>query len=308
MNYILVGKNGRASMLGVLGLLQSDCSLIVKRQGLLHQYTKGSEKVKVLPKLPAINEGDILIRWGNSIEIPIKAGLIYNQARAIALSSDKKKSRLALHNSGVAVPTTWATIENFLADKNKLGPFIVRPMKHKQGKQFVVATTDDEVEEAFIDFGQGSYISQLYPKTREFRAHVAHGKILAIHEKPAPEDKSIIAWNMHQNHNAFQTIKWSDYDRGICKLALAAASQLELDFAAVDILAFPTDEKAFPRAVVCEVNTAPMLKEQTQAKYAAYFDWLFRKGQRREHWKTDKFEKASSYAWKNFQLADKKDE
>jgi hypothetical protein len=38
-----------------------------------------------------------------------------------------------------------------------------------------------------------------------------------------------------------------------------------------------------------------------------FFDWLFRKPNRKP-WDCSEFKKASSYAWKNFQLLDKEGE
>lgn len=305
MNYILVGKNGKPSMRAVYELMKEDCALLFKRGEFFNLITK-DKKTAVLTKLPVFAKGDKLIRWGNTIKATTDGGITYNKSAQIALGANKKKSRLLMQASGVAVPKTWDTIEQFMDDPNRTGPYIIRPTKHQQGKQLLVAQNAMEVEEAVMQLGNDSYISEFYPKTREFRVHVAHGKVLVMHEKPAPEDKNTVAWNRHVNHDAFKVIKWGDYDVAVAKLAIDTVKLLELDCAAVDILAYPEDKK-LPKAVVCEVNSAPTLRLYAQTRYAAYFDWLLRKKTRREHWNSAEFKEPKSFAWKNFQLSDKKE-
>jgi len=60
------------------------------------------------------------------------------------------------------------------------------------------------------------------------------------------------------------------------------------------------------KVYVLEVNTSPTLasSDYSMQRYAMYFDWLMRSDTRREHWNTDEFKKAKSFAWKNFQLRD----
>lgn len=307
MNYLLVGKNGRPSMRAVFELMTTDCTLIINKGDSFHAYEKANPKrAEVLKRLPIIGKGDKIIRWGNTIKLEVDGGIAYNKSVGIAAGANKKKARILMQDAGIPVPKTWILFDDFVADGTKTGPYIVRPAKHKQGKQLVVANTVEEVEDAVVDFGD-YYISEFYPKTREFRVHVAHGKVLIMHEKPAPEDKKTVAWNRHVNHDAFVVIKWGDFDIEIAQLAINAVKLLGLDMGAVDVLAFPAhaERKVRPRAVVCEVNTAPTLREYAQGKYAAYFDWLLVNKGRREHWDSTKWKEGKSFAWKNEQLGGK---
>ena len=313
MNYILVGKNGRPSMKEVFAQVTEDCVLIINKGDYFYKYSKENGvagKAEVLKSVPKIGKGDKLIRWGNTIKVEVDGGITYNKSSQVALGANKKKARILLQERGIDVPKTWSTVEEFLKDKTKhvkLG-YIVRPSKHQQGKKLAFCKNEEEVEEAVIEFGQDSYISQFYPKTREFRVHVAHGKILIMHEKPAPADKTTVAWNRHVNHDAFIVIKWGDYDPYIAKLAINTVKALELDNGAVDILAYPeVKDIKLPKAVVCEVNTAPTLRNYAQKKYASYFDWLLRSAKRREEWNSSEFKEGKSFAWKNSQLSEKKE-
>ncbi len=61
-------------------------------------------------------------------------------------------------------------------------------------------------------------------------------------------------------------------------------------------------------AYVLEVNTSPTLNSSPYmtAKYAQYFDWLFAKDSRRNHFDYSTYKKAKSFAWKNFNFEDRK--
>jgi len=225
-------------------------------------------------------EIDTLIRWG--CRTPMKAKQYINLSKNIGHISDKITAREILK-----VPMTKEYIEG------DFDTIIGRPRFHRGGRNFHVCTTAEEYEEVreLCD-----YFTHFYPKTREFRAHVAHGKILVLLEKAPCEG---IAWNHTLNEEAWTVIPWNDYDTEICKLALQAADEIEVDFCAVDILAYPED-KRLHKQVVCELNSSPAVEGYTAERYAKYFDWLL-KGER-EHFNWKNWTEAKSFAFKNKQL------
>lgn len=64
------------------------------------------------------------------------------------------------------------------------------------------------------------------------------------------------------------------------------------------------NNKNLPRAVVCELNTAPTLNSTNYVleRWVKYFNKLANSETRIEHWDFEQFEKASSLAWKENQF------
>ena len=116
-------------------------------------------------------------------------------------------------------------------------------------------------------------------------------------EKPAPHDKSTVAWNRAVVHEEWEAIPWSEFHFNACLEALKAVQALGLDTGGVDVM-IRGDE-----AVVLEVNTAPTLisSPYVSSRWAEYFNWLFTPG-KKEHWDFTQFKKAESFAWKHKQL------
>lgn len=222
---------------------------------------------------------DTLIRWG--CRTPLKAKRYINLSKRIDLISNKVSTRQVL-----SVPMTK------LYTEGEFDIIIGRPEYHHAGRDFYICRNIKEYNKAVEHC---DYFTHFYPKTKEFRLHVAHGKILVYQEKAPCEG---IAWNHALNEQAWATIPWNQYDIEICKLALQAADDLEVDFCAVDILAFPTDNQ--PRQVVCEVNSAPSVDGYTATRYAKYFDWLLKKERKHFNWK--KYTEPKSFAFKNKHL------
>jgi hypothetical protein len=79
--------------------------------------------------------------------------------------------------------------------------YIVRKLRHAQGKDYRVTSS-------ILDFEEGKeYISELFPKTREYRIIYVFGEPLLILRKKAPEDLGPEQpWN-HANGSFFQTVK-----------------------------------------------------------------------------------------------------
>lgn len=127
-------------------------------------------------------------------------------------------------------------------------------------------------------------------------------RILNYLEKPKPNDPNQLAWNIAQNGQAFNNVKWSDYNNKVCQLGIKALEALKLDFGAVDIM---IDKDGNP--YLLEVNTAGTLSssEYSMSRYAMYFDWLAKSDKRRENWEYKEFKKASNYAWHTYHFEDR---
>jgi glutathione synthase/RimK-type ligase-like ATP-grasp enzyme len=304
---ILVGRDGRPSMKKVYSQMTANGNLVVRRNppgksGYLRIYSDAN--VNKFQK-QSLNElslaGKVVIRWGNRIEAETdKSSIVYNKSESIAKATNKKLTREIFIKEKVRCPllVTPQTVKD--ADF----PIIARPATHAKGKNFIVLKTRAEFTTHHDKHANaGWYYSQFINKTREFRVHCAHGKVLAIMEKAKGGDN--IAWNRAQTGEPFRRISQKEYPFSVCFQALKACKVLGLDFAGVDVLEIMENGK--PQAYVVEANTSPTLNSSdfVSTQYARYFDWLGRSETRREHWDFTKFKAAESFSWKQDQLTAK---
>lgn len=300
MNKILVGIHGRPSIKNVYSLMANpEVEVWVRRRvrrkdksikEYWRVYSNGDSskyRVEYHPRF----QNDVILRWGNEIQIEHPNCKIYNESRAIALASQKGRARQIMFEAGVRVPRIVVPV-----DQNIHFPVIARPQVHAKGKNIVVLNNITEFRN-FYNSHSDWYFAEFYPKDREVRCHVAHGKILAMMEKPAPSDKSTIAWNRAVVHEEWTAIPWGDYHFNACLEALKAVEALGLNTGGVDVM-IRGDE-----AVVLEVNTAPTLisSPYVSQRWSEYFNWLFRTSERTP-WDYKQFKKADSFAWKHQQL------
>jgi len=303
---ILVGKDGRPSMKKVFAFMKgNDNKLVIRRKILksgkqwLRSY-EGNNSDKFVKR--PINELSLadkkVIRWGNRIEAETNKGtIVYNKSEAIERATNKKLSREIFAKEKVRTPKA-VTPEN-ITDADY--PVIARPSTHAKGKNFIILKTKEEFQQHYAaNEKNGWYYSAFVNKTREFRVHCAHGKILGVMEKAKGKDK--IAWNRAVTGEPFIRVEQEKYPFSVCFQALKAVKAIGLDFSGVDVMEIIENGK--PQGYVLEVNTSPTLNssEYISEQYAKYFDWLGRSDKRRDHWDFTKFEKAESFAWKQFQL------
>jgi glutathione synthase/RimK-type ligase-like ATP-grasp enzyme len=293
---ILTDRNGVISMNAVQsGIIDSKPHILYKKKDGSFSLRVDGKKMRL--KTPIKIKDSIILRWGNTTNIEIEGSVIYNNPKAIGISSHKGFCRKFLESKGVPIPKTYLVGEDISQAKY---PLIGRPEKHGQGKFFYICNTNNEVRDA-INIGC-SYFSEIYPKTREYRVHIFMGKILAVMEKPAP-DNNQVQWNHSVNDKPFVVLERKDWDLNVLKIALQANLECGLDYSGVDLMSHPQDN-SLPLAVICELNTSPSLSSCPYmiGKYAKAFSWLFGSDEKREHWDFSKFKKASSLAWKNYQL------
>ncbi len=311
--FILTAVHGRPSTKLAFSTMGSESLLIQRRRAKGNEYyrvfkdretlcTKITNNEKYLfeyKQTGILSEGSIIIRWGT--REPLNTDnhtIVYNRSNDLAKATNKKLSREIFIASGVNRPVL-VTPGNF---QTSYLPIIARPITHSKGRNFVVLRSEHEFLEHYHD---GWYYSNFIDKDREFRVHCAHGKVLAVMEKPNPNNGNI-AWNRAQNDtDPFVYIPWNTLDaehlRPVLVEALKAIEAVGLDFGGVDVMM----AKDVP--YVLEINTAPTLNSSPYVakKFGMYFDWLFREETRRSHWEDiiDR-ELAKSMIWKNRQLND----
>ena len=303
---ILVGVHGRPSMKKVYSQMQKDAVLKIRRcpprkAGYIRRYEDKNINTYEKDSLDNLTlENNIVVRWGNRIEADTNDNtIVYNRSESVKKASDKKLTRQLLLEGRVRIPRLFSD-QDYLAGTLTF-PVIARPSVHAKGKNFVVLNDS----ESFIRHYRnneinGWYYSEYVDKEREFRVHCAHGKVLAIMEKPKGDG---LAWNRARVGEPFVRVKQEDYIYTVAYQALKATKVLGLDFAGVDVV-LKTNEDGVQEAFVLEANTSPTLNssEYVSNQYAKYFDWLASSDKRREHWDFTAFEKAKSLAWKQEQL------
>lgn len=316
----MLGVHGRPSMRTVVSQMKSeDVILLVKRtlkdkegnvrKSYFREYLPGFEGKDDYTKVSLDKYKDIddavIVRWGS--RFPIESGdstIIYNESRAINRATNKGDTRVVLAREGVSVPEIYTPS----SDLSKIGyPVVARPQQHSKGKNLVLIPNESMLK-AHMDknFDKGWYYARCVHKHSEFRIHVALGKILAVMEKPNPQDGKV-AWNRAQNAegDGFEYVNWSELDnesrpylKNACRQAIAAVEALGLSTGGVDVICEGDN------AYVLEVNTCPTLNSSpyVSGRWAMFFDFLFGQETRRKPFPWREKEKASSLIWKNSQL------
>lgn len=295
---ILVGIHGRPSIKKMFCTMKNkDVELHIRRRNpktgkeTMRIYRNNCDEIA--ERVPVANlryENCTIFRWGNCIVLDTENCKIYNKSEAIAIASAKGKCREVLNKKNIAVPVI---VMNGESDSF---PVIARPQTHAKGKNLLILN-NQKVLSAFYNDHKDWYYAQFFKKEREIRCHVAFGKILCVMEKPAPENKNMVAWNRAQTHLDWSAVKWSEYPKEACLQALKAVEAVGLDTGGVDVMIKGNEAK------VLEINTAPTLisTEYTISRYAMFFDWVFNQTNPK-HWDFTQFKKPESYAWKNAQL------
>ena len=328
---ILCGLGGRSSMKKVFAEVKNPNAYLVirkklkKSEGFLFEVYSKDENGNIImtrtKDIAALLDKAYLIKWGNRIQVDDLPAVVYNNSASIKKASVKSIARQLFVENEINCPLNITP--NTERDKIVF-PIIGRPLLHHQGKNFLTFNTWEEFIAHYNVHKKDHYYSNFVPKVKEFRAHVAQSKILALLEKPKPADPNQIVWNHAQNTEAWTVIGWDDYgkfgnlrpgaeptknDLRLCQACVKAVHALGLDFGAVDVV---VTEDGTP--YVLEVNTAPELSnsEYAAAKYSKYFDWIAAyeyeedMENKREDWSSLEYMKAKSFSWKeiNFRQND----
>lgn len=230
-----------------------------------------------------------LIRWGCTSVC--EATHTINKAEAISLANNKAETRKILQKLNLPkriVPNTWFDYASW-EDSNYLGPVIVRPIQHAQGRSLYYLKTPAEIETFFMNvphilIDKGYYISEYIEKEAEYRVFVIQGKVVWVAKK-TPADPKAIAWNVAQG-GKFENVRWNDWPLRACRIAIQACEALGLDFGGVDII---QKGKEF---LILEVNSAPSQTSPYRQKCTGKaFDYLIKNNNQ----KLDTPEKVNSY-------------
>jgi len=302
---ILVGVHGRPSMKKVYSDM-TEGNLIVRRRlrrrnvtYYRHYEDNVSDRLRRVNTPPNLSD-NVVIRWGSREELPSNGGtVVYNRSSAIANATDKRESRNILATAGVVVPRMVTP-----DDSNISYPVVARPSVHSKGRNFIVIRDASQFRTHYQSHARrGWYYSEYVDKDSEFRFHVCHGKVLAIMEKPRPENRNLLAWNRALNEDPFVYVPWNALRerQGLANAAIESIKAVEalgLDFGGVDVMLVGD------RAVVIEVNTAPTLNssDYVAERYSKYFDWLFRSETRREHFTRLDYSDPRNFIFFNEQL------
>ena len=316
---ILTGKHGRPS--SKLAFLATTVGELVQRRmlpnnqfyyrifkdrNLLKQKIESNQKFLYESRTPNTNnnvlnvENSIVVRWGTRENIVTNnTTIIYNKVSGIENATNKLTSRQKFIENKVSCPSL-ITPQNVNSEHL---PIIARPFIHSKGKNFIILDTIDKFKNHYDS--SRYYYSNFIDKIREFRVHLGHSKVLALMEKKKPQNGNI-AWNRALNdEEPFDYVPWNQIDeqnlKNVLIEAIKAVNCLGLDMGGVDVM-LDADNNVF----VLEVNTAPTLNssEYVAKRWGMYWNWLFNKETRREHWEYTKFKKGKSLIWKNYQLKD----
>ena len=313
---ILTGKDGRPSMRAVFAEMKNHKVFLYCRRNILTKsgirkifyrfYTYSNSKK--YSKIPIISKflSNIIIRWGTRLSISdnVENPIVYNNIRSLENITNKKLTRQLLVKHNVRTPYYSDEIINESLNNNMIFdlqfPIIIRPLIHSKGKNFIVIKDLSELQDFYTENNiEDYYNAPFIDKESEFRVHCGLGKVLSILEKPKPK-KSSMAWNRARTGEGFRYIPWSNYDYDLCKIALESIKAVKADFGAVDII------KLGNLYYVLEINSSPTLtsNDYTVKRYSQLFNYIetHTKDKKLEHWNFNKFKKAESLVWKNFQL------
>lgn len=268
-------------------------TMVLSKKGDVWRYHRnriiGTPIFERIRTLPQFNESDVIIMWGNHINLGEVNCPIINKYEASKLAADKRLSRLFLQEKGISVPKSF---DNSYRGELKF-PIIARPSKHHGGSDFHMI---NNLHDLLTNHNPDFYYQEVINKTNEYRVHVAFGKVIGINEKPIGDD---IRANQAVTGLSWGTVlKWNDYPVELCRVACSAVKELGLDYGAVDVMYDGTTY------YVAEVNTSPYIDEgsmYTAGRYAKVFEMKIKSGNY-EHNDFSQYTKGKSFSWKNSQL------
>jgi len=289
---IIVGRNGKETVSRIADAIGAD--VYSKHFSRRSTFWRKNYNKMLRGYTPSVS--GITINWAiNPSEVEY-GGIVYNE-NGIALSSNKPRARMAMQEAGVPTPRTTTDSGEALRWVEDGKTIVCRPATHRAGQNFfVIRPSTSQIDRDSI-LSMSDYYAEFFPKTREFRLHGGHGKVLVLQEKVPNRDgvdlTDVRPWNFSTGDFVFKVLKWSEFPISVCKAGLSAIKALGLDMGAVDIM---SDEQG--NVAVAEVNTSPSLEDYCTSRYAKYFTWLCESDERREHFEFEGLTLGKSFAWK----------
>ena len=168
---------------------------------------------------------------------------------------DKARASHEFRNAGVNCSVYMTP-----AEARKCGelPLLRRKARHSKGRDIKLIKKATEIV-------NGYWYVKMFNKEREYRVHLAFGKVVKLQRK-RPTNKTDLVWS---NEDAnFERVKMDNPSyKPIIDEAIKAVNVLGLDCGAVDIGVI-NFKKSKQKINVFEVNTAPSLNEDTAQRYA----------------------------------------
>lgn len=195
-------------------------------------------------------EVGMVFRWGTTSNIPYQATVV-NEAAAIHYVADKKASRLAFAEKGLA-PKSWGDIKDVPQEavERLVEGLVVRRATHHQGKFLHLCKSFPELVEACRKYPDGYYISEFVDKVEEYRVFFAQGRVVWVAKK-TPADEKAVAWNVAKG-GRFDNVRFDDWPLKAIRISREAFMMSGLDFGGVDVM---VDKEG--NAFVLEINSAP---------------------------------------------------
>jgi len=182
-----------------------------------------------------------VINWGNSNAFASENRTVFNRPTNIGNASNKHTAFGLMQGAGVRVPTFQTT-----PPENARGTWLARTTLHGSGGEGIVVVRTGEA------FPRAPLYVKYVPKLREFRAHVAFGRVIFLQEKKRrvegeqTDDQKLI--RNHDNGWVFciQDIQIpvavrQDMDTQV----INAVRAVGLDFGAVDLILGREDNLAY---------------------------------------------------------------
>jgi hypothetical protein len=201
-------------------------------------------------------------------EFTKNGGRIVNRGSAVAKCVDKRRTLAILREGNVPCLefTEAQGVAQSWADKgNRV--FVRETAKGKKGRGITIVGPGGDVPPAPL-------YTLDYPKTHEFRVHVAFGKVIDFVQKKkmgAEKRKAMgidavnedvrnhhRGWVFAHNDLIVSEKEW----RQLANIAIEAANVLGLDYCGIDMLADHRNGVLLS-AVICEVNSAPGMSSKT---------------------------------------------
>lgn len=251
----------------------------------LLQYKRGSRSAKELATALEIlrlnqdttrytkrlKDKDIVINWGCSqfdFNHP-DVEKVFNLPDRVARASNKLLFFQEMGNCPSVTTVPWTQDEN---EAKRWERGVARTKLNSSGGNGIVLFSGES------DFVEAPLYTQYVPKTREFRVHVAFGKVIDSQRKIRDPSKEITDWSIRNHENGFIFARESGKPTDASlSMAIDCVNHLGLDFGAVDII----ENKS--GSYILEVNTAPGLEGQTIESYKRAFEQEVGDSYRRFH-------------------------
>ena len=209
----------------------------------------------------------ILIRWGNSSDVPpgIDPRLVLNRPEAIRKAANKMKAFAIWGDADAESPVKSVevtynrdTANTWLAQGSVI---LGRTASGTRGSGITVYGNEGNLTR----LGDHSFYSKYIPDTREYRLHVVGDKVIRVQRKYLEHPELVrnpYVKNVDEGY-VYKTPQMQLHSSR-SKLAINAVKSLGLDFGAVDMV---IDRAGI--AYVLEVNSAPACSPLTGAAYVA---------------------------------------